>query len=80
MPPKGPLFPLSGKRLEILRQWINFMFFAGRIRKSSSLCNLPIIFMEKKDKNNPLRLVINYCGLNDIIILIRYLIPLINKL
>ena len=36
--------------------------------------------MEKKDKNNPLRLVINYCGLNDIIILIRYPIPLISEL
>ena len=36
--------------------------------------------MEKKDENNPLYLVINYCGLNDIIILIRYPIPLISKL
>ena len=36
--------------------------------------------MEKKNKNNPLRLIINYYGLNNIIILIRYLIPLINKL
>ena len=35
--------------------------------------------MEKKNKNNPLRLVINYRGLNDIIILVRYPIPLINK-
>ena len=36
--------------------------------------------MEKKNKNNPLRLVINYYGLNNIIILIHYPIPLINKL
>ena len=36
--------------------------------------------MEKKDKNNPLRLVINYYGLNNIIILIYYPIPLISKL
>ena len=56
------------------------MLFISRIRKFSSLCNLPIIFMEKKDKSNPLRLVINYYGLNNIIILIRYLIPLINEL
>ena len=35
--------------------------------------------MEKKNKNNLLRLVINYYGLNNIIILIHYLIPLINK-
>ena len=35
--------------------------------------------MEKKDKNNPLRLVINYYELNNIIILIHYPIPLINK-
>ena len=56
------------------------MLFAGRIRKSSSPCNLPIIFVEKKNENNPLHLVINYRGLNDIIIPVRYPIPLINKL
>ena len=55
------------------------MLFAGRIRKFSSLCNLLIMFVEKKDKNNPLRLVVNYYGLNDIIILVYYLIPLISK-
>ena len=36
--------------------------------------------MEKKDKNNLLRLIINYRGLNNIIILVHYPIPLINKL
>ena len=56
------------------------MLFIGRIRKSSSPCNSPIIFVEKKNENNPLRLVINYRGLNNIIILIRYPIPLINEL
>ena len=35
--------------------------------------------MEKKDKSSPLRLTINYYGLNNIIILIYYPIPLINK-
>ena len=56
------------------------MLFVGRIQKFSFLCNLFIMFVEKKDKNNLLRLVINYCGLNNIIILIRYFIPLINEL
>ena len=55
------------------------MLFTGRIRKSSFLCSLPVIFVKKKNKNNPLCLVINYYGLNNIIILIRYFIPLINK-
>ena len=31
-------------------------------------------------RHNPLRLIINYRGLNNIIILIHYPIPLINKL
>ena len=35
--------------------------------------------MEKKDKNNPLRLIINYYRLNNIIILIHYFIPFIKK-
>ena len=34
----------------------------------------------KKNKNNPLNLIINYYRLNNIIILIDYPIPLINKL
>ena len=38
------------------------------------------MFMEKKNKNDFLRLIIDYCGLNNIIILIYYPIPLINKL
>ena len=56
------------------------MLSAGRIQKFSFPCNSPIIFIKKKNKNNPLRLVINYYGLNNITILIHYLIPLINKL
>ena len=35
--------------------------------------------MEKKNENDPLWLVIDYCGLNNIIILVCYPIPLINK-
>ena len=55
------------------------MLSLGRIRKFSSLYNLFIIFIKKKNKNNPLRLVINYRGLNNIIILIHYPIFLINE-
>ena len=55
------------------------MLFISRIRKSSFLYNSAIMFIEKKDKNNPLRLVINYYGLNNIIIPVYYFIPLINK-
>ena len=56
------------------------MLFIGCIQKSSSLYNSPIIFIKKKNKNNPLRLIINYYGLNNITILIYYPIPLINEL
>ena len=56
------------------------MFSAGRIRKFFSLCNLLIIFVEKKDENDLFHLVVDYYGLNNIIILVRYFIPLINKL
>ena len=55
------------------------MLSTGRIRKSSSPYNSPIIFVEKKNENNPLRLVINYRGLNNIIIPVRYPIPLISE-
>ena len=56
------------------------MLFTNRIQKFSSLYNLPIMFVKKKNKNNPMRLVINYRGLNNIIIPVHYPIPLINKL
>ena len=56
------------------------MLFAGRIRKFSSPCSSPIMFVEKKDENNPLRLVIDYRRLNNIIIPVHYPIPLINEL
>ena len=79
MPSKGPFFPFHSKKLEILQQWINSILSVGRIQKSSSPYNLPIIFVEKKDKNNLLRLVINYYRLNKIIILVRYPISLINE-
>ena len=49
------------------------------MQKSSFLYNSFIIFVKKKNKNNPLRLMINYYGLNNIIILVYYPIFLINK-
>ena len=55
------------------------MLSVSRIREFSSPYSSLIIFVEKKNKNNLLRLIINYCGLNNIIILIYYPIPLINK-
>ena len=59
---------------------MNFILTLGRIQKFTSLYNSPIIFIKKKNKNNPLRRVIIYYGLNGIIILIYYPIFLINKL
>ena len=38
------------------------------------------MFVEKKDANDPLRLVVDYRGLNDITIPVRYPIPLISEL
>ena len=55
------------------------MLTLSRIRKFFSLYSSFIIFVKKKNKNNPLRLVINYYGLNNMIIPVRYTIPLINK-
>ena len=64
-----------GAAYVIRPSWSLFCYTLGQIRKSSFLCNSLIIFIKKKDKKNLLHLVINYYGLNNIIIPIHYPIP-----
>ena len=77
-PPYGPLYPLSQRQLQELRQYLDENLLLGRIRYSISPAGAPILFTPKKDGG--LRLCVDYRGLNKITIKNRYPLPLIGDL
>jgi transposase InsO family protein len=77
-PPFGPIYQLSEKELEILREYIKENLAKGFIRKSESPAGFPILFVPKKD--GKLRLCVDYRKLNDITIKNRYPLPNISEL
>lgn len=79
-PPWGPLYAMSEKELSVLKPWLEDMLNMGRIRKSTSSCASPFMFVPKPDPLDPLRPVVDYRGLNAITIPVRYPIPLINEM
>lgn len=79
-PPWGPLYAMSERELDALKPWLEEMLNNGRIRKSTSSCGAPMMFVEKSDPKDPLRPVVDYRGLNAITVPVRYPIPLITEL
>ena len=77
-PPFGPIYQLSEKELEILREYIKENLAKGFIRKSESPAGFPILFVPKKD--GKLRLCVDYRKLNDITVKNRYPLPNISEL
>jgi hypothetical protein len=76
-PPHRPIYPLSAKELETLREYIEDATQKGWIRPSQSPAGAPIIFVPKKDGS--LRLCVDYRGLNELTIKNRYPLPLIGE-
>ena len=70
-----PIYLLSERELEVLRQYINENLAKGYIRPSKSLVRFLILFVPKK--NGKLRIYVDYQKLNDIMIKNRYTLPLI---
>ena len=77
--PWGPIYPLSETELETLREWLKEMLRTGKIRRSTSSVNSPILFVPKPHGCR-LRLCVDYRGLNRVTIANRYLLPLMSKL
>lgn len=73
-PPHGPIYALSPRELEALRQYIDENLRKGFIRPSNSPAGAPILFAKKKDGS--LRLCVDYRGLNKITRKNRYPLPL----
>jgi hypothetical protein len=47
VPPFGPIYPLSEKELQTLREYLRKELAAGKIRRSKSPAGAPIIFVPK---------------------------------
>jgi hypothetical protein len=75
--PYGPLYHLSTKELEVLRNYIEDAKAKGWIRESTSPAGAPVLFVPKKD--GTLRLCVDYRGLNKITVKNRLALPLISE-
>jgi transposase InsO family protein len=76
-PPYGPIYALSEKELEVLREYLEAAEAKGWIRRSTSAAGAPIMFVPKK--GGGLRLCVDYRGLNRITIKNRTPLPLISE-
>jgi hypothetical protein len=77
-PTFGPIYGLSEKELEALREYIQVNLKKGFIRESESPAGYPIMFVPKK--NGKLRPCIDFRKLNDITVKNRYPLPNISEL
>ena len=75
--PYGPLYNLSPKELEVLRDYIATAKRLGWIRDSTSPAGAPILFVPKKD--GTLRLCVDYRGLNKVTKKNCLALPLISE-
>jgi hypothetical protein len=73
-----PIYNLSYKELKILREYLNSLMEKGWIWPSKSLAGVLILFILKP--NRTIRLCVDYCGLNKVIIKNRYLLLLVSKM
>jgi Reverse transcriptase (RNA-dependent DNA polymerase)/RNase H-like domain found in reverse transcriptase/Integrase zinc binding domain/Chromo (CHRromatin Organisation MOdifier) domain len=76
-PPYGPIYALSEKELEVLREYLESSLVKGWIRRSTSPAGAPIMFVPKK--GGGLRLCVDYRGLNRITVKNRTPLPLISE-
>ena len=76
-PTFGPLYSLSAKEEEILREYLEVNTKKGYIRLSESPAGYPILFVHKKNKS---RLCVDFRKLNDITVKNVYPLPRIDEL
>ena len=73
-----PIYSLSEKELDALREHIKKNLVKGYIRLSTSPARYPILFVPKKDRK--LRMCVDYRRLNEITVKNRYILPLIHEM
>ena len=69
---------MPANNLEEIKKQIKELLEKGYIRRSSSPWGAPVLLVEKKDGS--LRMVVDYCALNEVKIKNKYLVPMINDL
>jgi len=77
-PPWGPIYPMSAHQLNELDKYLKTMMAEGKIADSGSPYGAPILFVLKPDRC--LRLEVDYRNLNQLTILNKYPLPLMNEL
>jgi hypothetical protein len=78
VPPFGPIYPLSEKELEVLREYPRKELAAGKVWRSKSPAGAPIIFVPKPDGS--MRLCVDYRGVNKVTVKDRTPLPLMSEL
>jgi hypothetical protein len=73
-----PIYLLSERELETLREYIKKNLIKGHIRPLKLSARYPILFVLKKD--GKLKIYVNYRKLNDITIKNRYILLLIYEI
>jgi hypothetical protein len=76
-PPYGPIYNLSERELEVLREYLKSSEAKGWIRRSMSPAGAPILFVPKPD--GTLRLCVDYRALNKMTVKNRHPLPLIGE-
>jgi hypothetical protein len=76
--PNLPIYNLSGRELEILREYLDTARDKGWSRPSKSPVGAPILFVPKSD--GTMRLCVDYRGLNKVTVKNRYPIPLVSEM
>jgi len=77
-PPSGKLYPLSPDELELRKEYLDEILRTDKIWLSKSSTGAPIFFA--KQANGKLRIVVDYRGLNPIMIKDKYPLPLMTTL
>jgi len=77
-PPFGPIYNLSERELQALREYLDTALERGWIRYSTSSAGSPILFVPKKDGG--LRLCVDYRALNKVTVKNRMALPLISEI
>jgi len=77
-PPWGPIYPMSAYQLDTLDQYLKEMLKQGKIVHSQAPTEAPILLVPKPD--GKLRLYIDYCDLNKLMIVNKYPVPLMGEL
>jgi len=77
-PSAAPIYPLSQKHQDLLREWLDEQLAKGYIRDTKSPMTCPVFFVPKP--GNKWRLVTDYGPLNKHMIRDAYPLPLINEL